>query len=625
MPSKIKLLPEKVANQIAAGEVVDRPASVIKELAENSLDAGAMELTFEVEQGGKRLVRVIDDGEGMGRDDALMCLEPHATSKITTSSDLFSISTLGFRGEALPSIASVSKMTIVTRERDADTATMVQADGGEVRSVMEVGAPAGTDIKVERLFFNVPARKKFLKSVETELSHITTFVSNMALARPDVHVRLIHNGRQVYDFPASSDLSGRLRHALGGDASSRLVPVERTVRAGGQLGEIRLHGFVSTPSYTRASTRSLHLFVNRRFVRDRLVNHAVFEAYRGLVPKGRYPLVVLFVDLPPEAVDVNVHPAKHEIRFREQHQVHEAVVETIKEALRSADRAGTRPPASAQKYGRGGPPNDPELTRGVAEAMGRFERRTERGLFDGERDERRWTGKTASRSTGPSRTIVPDKIDAVSPPGETISEGRASAPGPDPVSFSELRVIGQFGRSYILAESDDALFIIDQHAAHERVMFERIRRDYLESQVARQPLLFPETVEMTREEARRVEERADTLFRLGFEVEPFGGATVAVKALPAVLSGTDPRKLLTEVADRLDDVRGEEAVLEELDEVFALMACHSVVRAHRTLSREEIRALLDEMDSPEFPGHCPHGRDVVVRVELNDLEKWFGR
>lgn len=633
MANKIKLLSEQVANQIAAGEVVERPASIVKELMENSLDAGAIRVVVEVEQGGRRLIRVVDDGFGMSRDDVLLSLERHATSKIRASSDLFSIQTLGFRGEALPSIASVSEMTLVTREEDSESGVRVRLEAGVIKSVSEAGVPPGTEIVIRKLFSNVPARRKFLKSIETELGHITTLVSNMALARPDVHVTLIHNGRVIYDLPSSSDLSGRLRHALGADALRQLMPVDRTFSEVLHQGELRIHGFVSGPSYTRSSTRSLHVFVNRRFVRDRLINHAVFESYRTLVPKGRYPLVVLFIDLPPDAVDVNVHPAKHEIRFRDQAAVHQAVMDAIMDALKLADRSaasgadhdlhlpfrGRLEPAKGEGISRrdtmppgdaGNNSGDPELLHGVENAMRRYHEKLDR---DGARDftvvdiNRRGWRKRDDGNEGAS--VLP-----------------APAPGPEPgFRFSDLHVIGQAAGTYILAQGPESLLIIDQHAAHERIMFETLWSQFKSEAVARQPLLFPATVDLTFQEARRVEAHQETLLRLGLEVEPFGGNTMAVKALPALLAGADPARLLLEVVDQLGEAGGGAGISERLDEVFAVMACHSVVRAHEKLERKEIEALFQSMDELEFPGHCPHGRDVVVRIKFREMEKWFGR
>jgi DNA mismatch repair protein MutL len=501
---------------------------------------------------------------------------------------------------------------------------------------------------VRRLFFNVPARRKFLKRVETEMGHVTTLVSNMALARPDVHITLVHNGKIIFDLPASSDLSSRLRHALGAEALRSLIPADRHFDGVLSRGSLRVHGFVSAPSYTRTSTRSLHVFVNQRFVRDRLINHAVFEAYRGLAPKGRYPLVVLFIDLPVDSVDVNVHPSKHEIRFQDQAQVHESVKNVIVDALKSSDRAGAevlpeevrvlpfrgRPSSGAEDVHRSGnvapgdgvemydqgevPARDPELKRGVTDALKRYYGKMERGGEAGAATFPRpgtSSGHSSKKARAPAR-----KADGV---GEPLADLQRGLPG---IDFSKVNVIGQAAGTYVLAEFEDSLLIIDQHAAHERMMFEKISGQFRSESIARQPLLFPTTVDLTYEEARRVEENLETLVRLGLEVEPFGGSTVAVKALPALLSGADPVKLLLDVVDRMGDVKGGAGALDErFEEIFAVMACHSVVRAHERMELPEMAALVKSMDDLEFPGHCPHGRDVVVRIRFKDLEKWFGR
>ncbi len=627
MTNKIKLLSDRVINQIAAGEVVDRPASVVKELFENSLDAAAARVAVEVEQGGRRLIKVTDDGAGMSREDALLALERHATSKIKESRDLFAISSLGFRGEALPSIASVCELVLVTREPGSDAGIEIRADAGAIRSVSETGAPPGTEVSVCKLFSKVPARRKFIKSVPTEFGHISTLVSNMALARPDVHVTLIHNHKTVYDLPASPDLSGRLRNALGQDAADSLAPVDRTFTGALSKGELKVWGLVSLPSYTRSSTRSLHVFVNRRFVRDRLINHAVFEAYRTLVPKGRYPLVVLFVDLPPEAVDVNVHPAKHEIRFRDQAGVHQSVIEAIQGSLEQADRRGafrtrlhdTRKEREEEPQAARGQASDPETISGAARAIERFHQKTETQM------QKPGYGPSRPRVPGPGTRSRESDTGQVERHHRAGPSREREAPSMEGLTFSELRVIGQAGGSYILAESSDSLVIIDQHAAHERVMFERLRAQFDSERVLTQPLLFPATMELTLEEAQEVHDNQELLMRLGLEVEPFGGNTVVVKALPALLAGVDPEKLVLDVVDRLSELAGGSALDRELEEVFAVMACHSVVRAHEAMSIQEIKSLLRSMDEIKFPGHCPHGRDAVVRIRMRDMDKWFGR
>jgi DNA mismatch repair protein MutL len=639
MSSKIKLLPENLANQIAAGEVVERPASVVKELVENSLDAGGASVTIEVEQGGKRMIRVTDDGEGMSRNDALLCLERHATSKLEKSEGLFAIRSLGFRGEALPSIGSVSDMRIVTRNAASDAGVVVNVYGGTIKSVDEVGAPKGTEVTARRLFFNVPARRKFLKTVNTEMGHINHYVSNMALARPDVHFKLIHNERTVFDLPASPDLSARLRHAIGADAAANLVPVNFDDYGDYRPGRLRISGYVSVPSYTRSSTRGLHLFVNRRFVRDRLISHAVFECYRSLIPKGRYPLVAIFVDLPPEVVDVNVHPAKHEVRFQDQAFVHDSVRTAIRNALKVGDRIGSPPPVkdSERRHFELAPapqevrlPFDEsrsnetqigiserelETQEGVTRALQEYQQRAERKAEAGSID---------SYSNKGGRSLIPPD-DA----GEPEPSLREDQPKKDDkvraIHFSNLRVIGQTGEAYLIAEDEDALYLIDQHAAHERIAFERLRDQFEAEEVVRQALLFPVTLELTYQEARKVETMAERLSGLGFEVEPFGGNTVALKAIPAMLSGADPASLLLEVVDTIGELGGIKALDERLDDIFAVMACHSVIRSGQAMSGEEIKALLGAMDRAQFPGHCPHGRDVVVRIPFHDLGKWFGR
>jgi DNA mismatch repair protein MutL len=515
----------------------------------------------------------------------------------------------------LPSIASVSELTLVTREEEAEAGVKVRVEAGVVKEVSDTGSPRGTEIAVRRLFGNVPARRKFLKSVDTEFAHITTLVSNMALARPDVHFTLLHNGRVIFDLPGSADLSGRLRHALGADALDQLIPVDHeSASVGGQA--LRVHGFISAPSYTRTSSRSLHVFVNRRLVRDRLINHAVFEAYRGLMPKGRYPLVVLFVDLDAAAVDVNVHPSKHEVRFREQASVHDTVMNTLLEALRAADRSGAAVSGSGMRAMPWRGSNDGEAVNraqeasasGVERALGRYYQRME-------------ADRATPRRFEPGASARPAPVAPAQLKEGRDPFGAGNLPG---INFQEVKVIGQVAETFILAETPDSLLIIDQHAAHEKIAYERLQQEFKAEAVARQPLLFPVTVDLTYEEARGVERNQETLLRLGLEVEPFGGNTVAVKALPALLVGADPARLLLEVVDRLAERRGG-AVEERLEEAFAVMACHSVVRAHKVMTKEEMSSLVRSMDQAEFPGHCPHGRDAVVRIKLHELAKWFGR
>ena len=606
MPAKIKLLPEKLANQIAAGEVVERPASVVKELMENSLDAGARRVIIAVEAGGKRRLRIQDDGEGMSRDDALLAFERHATSKIKRAEDLFAIASLGFRGEALPSIASVSRLELLTRDQDSPVGARVRIEAGVVKEVAEVGMARGTTVEVNDLFFNLPARRKFLKTQETELGHLSEWVSRIALARPQVHFELIHNGRTLWEAPAASDLGQRLRHALGAAAMEYLVPLDRAFPDLLPEGPLRIWGYVSRPDYTRAGGRGLFVYINGRFVRDRFVNHALLEAYRTLVPKGRYPVVALFLDLPAASVDVNVHPTKHEVRFREQAPIHQAVLESVRAALepRSSQplAAPSRPPAPALEEAMTNPVTDRFRER-AAEALRRYQPPSE-----------------SAPSFPPLRSSRP-----AAEPSRPASPPPVAAGALPPLRFSELEVIGQFHGMFIVAQTEDALILIDQHAAAERIAFERLRREYQHDRILAQSLLFPLTLELNLREADLLRRHLPELNRMGFELEPFGGSTFVVKAVPALLAAADPQRLLLDLLDEIASF-GRSAKLEERrDEVLSVMACHAVVRGPKNLSTEEIRRLLNDMDTVPFSTRCPHGREAVARFPRKDLEKLFGR
>jgi len=600
MSTKIKLLPEKLANQIAAGEVVERPASVVKELIENSLDAGARRISIAVEAGGKKRIRIQDDGEGMSRDDALLAFERHATSKIRRAEDLFAIRSLGFRGEALPSIASVARVELFTREPSSPVGTRVRIEAGVIKDVAEVGLAPGTTIEVKDLFFNLPARRKFLKTQDTELGHLADWVSRIALARPEVHFELSHHGRTLFSAPAAQDLGQRLRHALGAQALEFLVPLDRSFPALLPEGSVRIHGYVSRPEFTRASGQGLFVYINGRFVRDRFITHALHEAYRTLVPKGRYPVVALFLELPPDAVDVNVHPTKHEVRFREQVPIHEAVLESVRGAIFSRDPAvGSEESRGMARHAPTAPAtaSDPYRQR-VADAVSRYQPKSEAPPL-----------RRPYRLTPQASGLRP-----LPPP----------APLP-PLRFADLEVIGQFHGMFIVAQSDDALILIDQHAAHERIAFERLRQDYRRDHISIQPLLFPATLELSLREADVLKRHQDELARIGFELEPFGGSTFVVKALPAMLAAAEPRRLLGDVLDELASFDRSAQIEERLEHLLAVMACHAVVRGPRNLSPDEIRRLLADMDTIPFASRCPHGREAVVRFPLKDLSKMFGR
>jgi DNA mismatch repair protein MutL len=600
MTPKIHILPEQLCNKIAAGEVVERPSSVVKELLENALDAGATDVRIELEGGGKRLIRVTDNGCGMGRDDLLLCLERHATSKIRADADLFALQTLGFRGEALPAIASVSRLRLESRSAEHEEGWQLQAEGGTIRRVEAVGLPVGTRIEIRDLFFNTPARRKFLRRDETELGHIGDMVTRQALARPDVRFSLLHHGRTLLEVFRQTELRDRIGDLLGLPLLRELV----TVDAKGPQG-LSLRGYLAQPAVHRSSTDALHTYINGRSIRDRLVQHAVLAGYRSLLEKGRYPVAVLFLEIDPALVDVNVHPTKHEVRFREPGPVHDFLAETVREVLRpsgwlTAPLEEIPPPVALSAAIQMAAPPAPSVapvapvvaTRGpqVQEALESYARRT--GLL------------TAS-------TSVELSPEAAIPTSAGI--------------FSSLEILGQFHRSYILCQDNADLLLIDQHAAHERIAFEQLRRQYHDGRVESQSLLLPVILEPDFRMADALCQHLDDLANLGFVVEPFGPRTLAVQAMPQILMDCDPQRLLLDVAADLVSLGRSGLVEEAVERLLMRMACHGTVRANQALSAMQIRALLQQLDAVDFNAHCPHGRPVLKRLPLTEIERMFHR
>lgn len=610
MIQKIHILPENLCNKIAAGEVVERPASVVKELLENSLDAGASDIRIEVERGGKRLIRISDDGEGMGREDAFLCLERHGTSKIASDEDLFNLRTLGFRGEALPSIAAVSRLTLRTRNAESAEGWEIGSEGGVVRRAEAVGASCGTMLEVRDLFFNLPARRKFLRTDETELGHISDVVSKLALANPQVQFRLLHNERSLLELYRHTTLEERVAALLGRPVLRELLPLE--CQGEGGLG---LQGLISQPAHNRPTGSNIYTFINGRYIRDRVVQHAVMDGYRHLIVKGRYPVVVLFLTIDPALVDVNVHPTKHEVRFRDQRLVHDFIAEAVRSVLRPSDwlpssaAEQTVAPSIAprsvsgvgfeQRIGVSQPHSDPGAVQGVQEALARYAARPPA------EPDRAWSRPAAAASQ-------PMLLTASAAPGESGF-------------FSGLTVLGQYRRSYILCQDGDDLILIDQHAAHERIGFERLRSEYRQGSLARQALLFPAVLEFDFREAALFQEHLVDLERLGFEIEPFGGKAFLLKALPHLLEGSSAEQLVRDVVNEVASV-GRSALADEgIEAVLILMACHGVIRANQTLAPEQIRALLRDLDGVDFQAHCPHGRPVMKRLPLIEIERMFKR
>jgi DNA mismatch repair protein MutL len=599
MKEQIRILPEQLCNQIAAGEVVERPASVVKELVENALDAYASKIVVEIEAGGKRLIRITDNGCGMDREDAFLCLERHATSKLRSEADLFHLQTLGFRGEALPSIAAISRLRLRTRTADSLEGWEIQIDGGTVRHAEATGMPVGTLIEVRNLFFNTPARRKFLRRDETEAGHISDMITKLALACPQVQFQLVNNGRRQIDLNRQKNLAERVAGLLGRSVLKDLLPVE------GALGGMRLHGLISQPSLNRSATGSQFTFINGRYIRDRLVQHALREGYRHLLMKGRHPIVVLFLEMAPEQVDVNVHPTKHEVRFRDQSVVHDFIVQTLQNTLRSDDPQLPAPafvkPCSTipDKEVWSSPPPplntaEPVIAQATAvgEGRGNYSAIQQQEVNDG--------------------FDSPDLL-SVDPLNKSVGY------------YASLRVIGQFCDSYILCQDEQNLLLIDQHAAHERIGFETLRGQYRDHGVERQGLLFPLILDFDHREVATLKEHQAELQHFGFELECFGGNSFVLKGIPQMLGDAEAEKLIRDVVAELISFGSSSLVEERIEQLLVLMACHRVIRANQQLSRSEIDYLLRDLDQVDFSGHCPHGRPVVQRLSLVEIERMFKR
>ncbi len=636
--SKIRILPDILSNKIAAGEVVERPASVVKELAENALDAGATRLLIDIEQGGRSLIRVGDNGGGMSRDDAMLSIERHATSKIASDQDLFNIRTLGFRGEALPSIAAVSKISLVTRDAASDAGTELTIEGGRLVNVAETGAPEGTLVTVRELFFNTPARRKFLKSIATEMAHIGDILASMALAWPQVQFRLTHNERVVKSWPVASDPFERAAEVLGGVPRGELHPVEST-REG-----IAVSGWISSPRTFRKSANGVFILVNRRFVRDRVAQHALFQGYSQRLVKGQFPLAVLFISVPCDQVDVNVHPAKSEVRFARPNDVHELVRRAVAQTLYDVDQPSWKP-AGFQEIERqkGGVAEGPlEFGRRKGEGgswkeevgRGKGEEGSENSEGGGRKAEfggRRWNEIVGEASSLDHRGRMPlppfpeegdiqPSAFSLQPPATRLQADIWARRG-----FAGMRVIGQLHATYIICEAEDGLILIDQHAAHERVLYEQLTRRAENQRPPSQALLVPETVDLSFREAQALEALMPHLRELGLEVEPFGGGTVVVKSVPGFLAGRELRPLLMEMAEAASGSAGPSDPQEALDFCRQRAACHGAVRAGQALTPEQMQALLGQLEECGNLSHCPHGRPTWLRYDIGMIERAFKR
>ena len=602
--SKIRVLADHVANQIAAGEVVERPASVAKELVENSIDAGATRVSIEIEAGGRRLLKVSDDGEGMVRDDAVLAFERHATSKISNSEDLAAIGTLGFRGEALASIASVAKVELTTSTEGAASATRVTIDGGRMRDVKDAAHPRGTTIVVRDLFFNVPARRKFLRAEATETFHLTNLVTHYALAHPEISFTFVNNGREVVRAAPAKDLRERAYQIFGGEFLENLLEVN------GGHGEVaRVTGFVSAPRDRRTSRDSQYLFVNRRFVRDRMIGRSLSEGYRSILPHGVYPAALLFIETPLEEVDVNVHPAKTEVRFRRQAAVADAVREAVRSALASA---AYTPRPQVEETAMPAYANVPSVPP-PPQPQPRIEYVIDYAPPSGDEIARDVAAMIEQKQS--VQSVVPPVPSAEKFTREVEQESISA----------NIRPLGQLDESFIIATDDQGLLLIDQHVAHERVLFDKYRALESARQTDSQQLLVPETFDLTPAQAAVFDNLAPELENYGFELMRLSGRTVAIKATPADLPAGEARNMLSELLDTVDPEKKDSARETLRDEIAASLACHAAIKVNMPLAPEKMRWLIDRLLQTSSPTTCPHGRPVILRLTRRDILKGFHR
>jgi DNA mismatch repair protein MutL len=622
-----------VIDQIAAGEVIERPASVVKELVENALDAGARRITVEVDGGGRRLIRVLDDGCGMSEEEARMALVRHATSKLRVLDDLTSLRTMGFRGEALPSIAAVSRLALVTRRAGGTAAVRIAVEGGRVVAREETGAPVGTIVEVRDLLWNVPARLKFMKGDATEMGHVSETVTRIAMAHPSVHVKLVSRGRTALEAPPSPDGFERVSALVGPAVADRMC------RAHGGESGVSVEAYLAAPDLAQTTTRGMHFYVGKRWVRDRGLVQSVLLGYGELVPRGRYPNAVVFIELDGTEVDVNVHPQKLEVRFSDAQAVYAAVRHAVRNAIAKAPWLGE----GGRTWAALGAVAEQRPWSGgrASEAAREYASRLSRSLFTWRADgtppegrpayQQKETGdgqqETGNRQQEQPSAVARRPLPVARPPSPVVWENSDTQEG----FFSSLTFLGQLDLTYLLCEKEGELVLVDQHAAHERVMFQKLVERHRARAIPRQQLLFPQTVELDKKLAAAAEESMEQLGSVGFEIEPFGEATggqsaFALKSVPAELrAGEDPAMLLRQLLAELVENGGTRAVEDRLESVLATLACHSSVRAGDPLSPPEVASLFASLDAIDFRAHCPHGRPVLLRIRVDEIARRFGR
>jgi DNA mismatch repair protein MutL len=657
--SRVRILPEAVANKIAAGEVVERPASVVKELLENALDAGAKTIRVETEVGGKRMIRVIDDGHGMTHDDALLAFERHATSKLRSADDLLSISTLGFRGEALPTIAAVSRLLLETRDESEAEGTRLEFAGGKLVGVKPAGLPRGTTISVADLFYCVPARRKFLKSDTTELGHIASLVTHYALANPDKHFLLTTPTQEIINSPPVEKLADRIYQLFGRQSMEELVEIppasaafraastEPELEAGEEIATLTVRGFTSRPDVQRPNRNGIYIFVNRRLVRDRLILHAIHEAYRNILPPSVFPATLLFLEMPYDEVDVNVHPAKIEVRFRRSQFVHDFARDSIRQALMSvrpvpsfAAAASAIPPAmsafSPATFGAAAASGVPRAMIPAMEETALGSGVGSDGGFDLATDALRPVEQRFTFPAGLESSIEPGAafglaaaapVLAASNWAGNLAAPSASAPAtlPRPDQIADLKPLGQVSSSFIVAVNGEGLWLVDQHVAHERVLFEQHLDARRAGRVEAQRMLMPLVIELSPRQIVIYEKVSEELAANGFEVEPMGPRSVAIQAVPAGIAPGDAEKLLTEILDGIERENAAISIDTLQAKIAASTACHAAIKVNMPLDQTKMEWLLGALAKTDCPMSCPHGRPVVLRYSVREIEKAFHR
>ncbi len=616
--SRIRILSDDLANQIAAGEVVERPASVVKELVENSIDAGATRILVDIEAGGKKRIQITDNGTGMNAEDARLAFSRHSTSKIAAAEDLAGIRTLGFRGEALPSIASVAKVRLKTAVDESRGGTQVVIEGGGDPAVKDIARARGTDLEVAQIFFNTPARKKFLKGDSTEFSHIVQVVTQQALARPHIHFTLKHNGREIINTLPTEQLLYRIAELFGNEMAKELLPVKM------QEGGYYLEGFVSSPIYTRSNRSAQYCFINGRCVRDKVILHATQQGYSHLLPKGRHPVIFLMLSMDATLLDVNVHPSKAEVRFAYQQEVHRLVSEGVRRALSTKV---SEPFPQAQELAT-------EETQSVAEPSVSYNAPPTPG-----RAPASWKPDRPafSNPAGEGFTQALRMMATGCGPADASARQRADAERqrpvffdstPQPVSrliFSEFEPLGQLDRSFIIMQGKAGMVVVDQHVAHERILYERFRNAARNRKIEVQQLLFPQNVELPPGEAELLNAQREKLGELGLDFEPFGANTFVVRAVPAILKNNDPEEILKEIAQLLPRQDDPKIVEEKFEDILIMMSCRNAIKVNHTLNLDQIRKLIADLEQTEMPFTCPHGRPIALFFDIDSILKKFLR